>query len=581
MFKTRLIAGFVAFFSFSFFSSHLCADSGLTIPEGVLVSSGLDPQFVALCALFLAILLLWTTFVGKLLKLTLRLPVIAGQIIGGVLLGPSFLDVKGLNVFSQPFTAFDWATDRLYMLASSDLFIIFILLLSGVFTVPYLLWIAGHETDIKDILSVGVTAITAGLLGAFVPVVMVAFGMYYGVPGTFTFIQALGLGLIFAATSVSIPIAMFFANNKMNLRISKATLGAAVIDDIMAVIALSIFFILLQGGTFGVVEGIHIRHHAGGLTQAVVYMIISFAVIFLTGYFIIPPVVRLLRRFKLSHLIAPFASGAMFLYFAFAELIGGLAGITGAYFAGLFHRMGDKRHNAEKVISPFVNAVLLPLFLGSIGLQVDITILSGYQWGVVALLLFFAIASKYVACFSAIWLSNLFGRRKKNRWSVLEGYLFGSSMSARGEVGLVVATILRGSQILPHEAYVMAVVVIVLTAVVAPILLSFGFSALDLRLKERDKVGGYSLNLGLFKVIGSTQMFNIILSRVEALPEFKNTTFRFSEGCKIVNIEGHDVKIIHSPNEGIIFKGNKQKIEQILREVKTSVTAELERVSAH
>lgn len=61
-------------------------------------------------------------------------------------------------------------------------------------------------------------------------------------------------------------------------------------------------------------------------------------------------------------MIASFANGIMLIYFAGAELIGGLAGITGAYFAGLFHRLGDHRHQAEKSISPFVNAVLLPLF---------------------------------------------------------------------------------------------------------------------------------------------------------------------------------------------------------------------------
>ncbi len=552
----------------------------LTIPRGVLIASGLNPHFVAKCTLFLAILLLWTTFVGKLLKLTLRLPVIAGQIIGGVLLGPSFLKVKSLAIFSGPFLAYDWATSQLYALASTDIFIIFILLLSAVFTVPYLLWIAGHETDIKDILNVGVTAISAGLFGALVPIVMVAAGMFYGFYGTFSVVQALALGLVFSATSVSIPIAMFFSKNKMHLRVSKATLGAAVIDDIIAVIILSLFLICLQGGTFGEIKGIDVGHHAGGIWQALLYMVVSFAVIFSTGYFIIPPLLRQLKRFKLNHLIAPVANGVMFLYFSFAELIGGLSGITGAYFAGLFHRMGDKRHQAEKVISPFVNAVLLPIFLGSIGLQVDITILSFSQWGIVLLLLFLAVFSKHVACFMSIGLSNLSGRRKQNRWSILEGYLFGSSMAARGEVGLVVATILHGSRVLPHDVYVIAVVVIVLSAVVAPVLLSIGFSALDARLKKGVKPGEYILNIGLFRVIGSTQMFNIIVGRIEALPAFKNTTIGISEGRKVVNIEGHNVKIILSPNEGILFEGNKRKIEQILRAVKNGITAELESVLA-
>jgi len=558
-------------------STFLFAETtkSLTIPEGVLVSSGLKPEFVAQCALFLAVLLLWTTFIGKFLKLTLRLPVIAGQIIGGILLGPSLLDIQSIKVFSGPVFAFDWATHELYSLPASDMFVMFVLLLSAVFTVPYLLWIAGHETDVKDILKVGVTAVTAGLLGAIVPILVTVVGTHYGLAGQFSFVQSVGLGLVLSATSVSIPIAMFFAQNKMHLKTSKATLGAAIIDDIAAVVALSVFFICLKGGIFGPVDGMRFSEHTGGIIHAFVYMIVSFAVIFLMGYFIIPPVMQMLKRRRLSHLIASVANGTMFLYFSFAELVGGLSGITGAYFAGLFHRMGDNRHRAEKTISPFVNAVLLPLFLGSIGLQIDVTILNPHQWWIVIVLLFFAVSSKMLACFTATWVSNISKRRGKNRWSVLEGFLFGSSMVARGEVGLVVATILHGSNVLSHSVYVMAVVVIVLTTIASPIMLGIGFSLLDRALTLKKKSGEYILNIGLFKVIGSSQMFNIIIGRVEALPAFKNTNIVMSEGRKIVNIEGHNVKIILSPGEGILFEGNKKKIEQILNEVRSSVTAEL------
>jgi len=581
--KLGKVCSFIAFITIPipiFARSKALGAFRLAIPKGVLSSGGLSPHFIAKCALFLALLLLWTTFFGKLLKLTLKLPVIAGQIIAGIFLGPSFYDIQNSRFFAEPFFVTEYITQKTYALASSDMFVVFILLLSGVFTVPYLLWIAGHETDIKDILSVGTTAVSAGLFGALVPVALVASGMFYGFYGDYTLVQALGLGLVFSATSVSIPIAMFFSQNKMHLRVSKATLGAAVIDDIIAVIILSLFLICLQGGTFGYVEGIKVGHHAGGIIQAIVYMIVSFAVLFVVGYFIIPPVLRQLKRSRLSHLIAPVANGTMFLYFSFAELIGGLSGITGAYFAGLFHRMGDKRHQAEKVITPFVNSVLLPLFLVSIGLQLDITILSLAQWGVVFVLLFFAIFSKYIACFMSTFLSNFSGRRKKNKWTLLEGYLFGSSMAARGEVGLVVATILHGTNVLTHDMYVMAVVVIVLSAVLAPIFLSLGFSAIDAQLKKGKRPGEYILNIGLFRVIGSTQMFNIIVGRVEALPAFKNTRISISEGRRIVNIEGHNVKIILSPNEGIIFEGSKKKIDQILSAVKNAVSTELEMISA-
>jgi len=549
------------------------------IPEGALISSGLNPRFVALCALFLAFVLLWTVFISKFLKLVFRLPVIAGQIVAGILLGPSFLDIKSLNFFSEPVFAFDWATNQVYTLPSSDFFVMFVLLLAAVFTVPYLLWIAGHETDVKDILKVGVTAVFAGTLGAVIPIFITVIGAYYGFAGEFTFVQAFGFGLVLSATSVSIPIAMFFAQNRMHLKTSKATLGAAIIDDIAAVVALSVFFICYNNGMFGAVAQDAVAvHHADGVIWAFVYMIVSFAVIFFTGYFIIPPVLRLLKRSRLSHLIASVANGSMFLYFSFAELVGGLSGITGAYFAGLFHKKGDDRHHAVKVISPFLNAVLLPLFLGSIGLQVDVSVLNRFQWLIVFVLLLLAIFSKLLPCYIATWVSNISGRRRRDKWSLLEGFLFGSSMVARGEVGLVVATILHGAHILPQDMYVMAVVVIVLTTVMSPIMMGIGFTIFDasLEVKEKAKDGEYSLNIGLFKIIGSNQMFNIIIRRIESFPSFKCTNIVISEGRKIVNVEGQNVKVILSPGEGIFFEGNKRKIDQILQAVKKSVQSEAE-----
>jgi len=548
----------------------------LAIPQGVLISSGLSASFVAKFALFIAMLLLWTITFGKLLKALVHCPTIAGQIIGGILLGPSLINIAGSKLFSEPLTVIDNATGALYSLASSDLFIFFVLLISSALTVSYLMWIAGHETDIRDIIKVGVTAVSAGILGALLPIGCMYFMAKLFFDDLYTLSQAIGMGIIFSATSVSIPVAMLFAQGKMHLKSSKATLGAAIIDDIVAVILLSIFFIALQSGTFGVVKGYVSPVHTASIGESIVYMLLSFAVIFLVGYFLIPTFIKKLKKYHSSHMIASAANGTMLMYFAFAELIGGLAGITGAYFAGLFHRMGDDRHHAEKVISPFVSAVLLPLFLGSIGLQIDIRVLDASEWGMVGILLIGAIISKMLACYLAAELSNLSKRRKSHRWSLLDTYLFGSSMVARGEVGLVISTILRGAKVIGAQQYVVAVVVIVLTTIAAPMMLSAGFAYLDRRsISEAEE--DYELNIGLFEAIGTTQMFNVIVGLIEASGAYK-TTFRFSEGRKIINLEGKNVKIILCPEYGILFKGSREKVEDILRLVKKSISAEIDHI---
>lgn len=448
------------------------------------------------------------------------------------------------------------------------------------FTVPYLLWIAGHETDIKDILKVGFTAVSAGIFGAVVPIVLVAGAAYYLFGAFFHMTQSIGLGLVFSATSVSIPIAMLFARNKMHLRSSKATLGAAIVDDILAVILLSVFFILIKSCILGNPAGLDIvsNTHAQcpNIFFTLLFMVSAFIAMFSVGYFIVPPIIRLLKHKSQTALISSIANGIMLLYFAFAELFGHLAGITGAYFAGLFHRMGDKRHSAEKVISPFVNAILLPIFLGSIGLQVNIKLLTLYHWLIVFVLLLFAVFSKLLACYMATSLSNVYRRGSKYKWRNVDSYLFGSSMVARGEVGLVISTILGGANIISDQQYIICVVVIVLTTIASPIMLSGGFYWLEkIEAKKRMKYKDVTVNLGLFNVIGTYQMFNIILGNLERSELFKNSTIIFSEGRRIANLEGHNVKIIYSPDEGVIFKGNESKIKNILKIVKKSIIAEL------
>lgn len=100
-----------------------------TIPEGMLLSNGLSTIFVAKFALFIATLLLWTILSGRVLKELFNCPIIAGEIIGGILIGPSFLHILGWKVFKEPLQVFDAASNTMYALASSDLFL-FLLYLS-------------------------------------------------------------------------------------------------------------------------------------------------------------------------------------------------------------------------------------------------------------------------------------------------------------------------------------------------------------------------------------------------------------------------------------------------------------------
>jgi Kef-type K+ transport system membrane component KefB len=567
--------GLVSFLSSIFSCSLFGQNVPYQLPQSILMQSGLDTTFVAKCALFVAFLLIGTLFFGKLLHLTLRLPTIAGEIIGGIILGPTLFDIQRIPFFTEQIQLVDGVSQKLYSVIPSDLFVFFILLLSSAFTVTYLLWLAGYETNIRDLLKVGTTAVGAGFFGAVLPIVMTVGGMLWLYPGQFSLITVIGVGIIFAATSVSIPVAMLVSSNKMHLKSSQATLGAAIVDDILAVILLSLFMMAAQSGLFGACEIAASGHHCG-IGKALLFMFASVVAILAFGYFLIPPAMQKLKDWKMTHLMAPVATATMLFYFGFAELVGGLAGITGAYFAGVFQRVSDNKRTAEKVCAPFVNAILLPLFLGSIGLQVDLNILTKEQWILVLVLLVLSIISKLVGCGLATGMSNLSARRKQNKWGLVETYLFGSSMVARGEVGLVVATILRGSQVITPDMYVLCVVVIVLSTVAAPMMLALGFAYMDKKQGQKK----FQLSLGKFETIGTNQMFNIIISQLEAHKKL-NTTIQISEGRKIIDLENDRVKIILSPEEGIVFEGNRTKIMEIISEVKHDALHDLEKISLH
>jgi Kef-type K+ transport system membrane component KefB len=425
----------------------------------------------AQCALFIAIVFAGTILIGYILEKFIRLPTIAGHIIGGLIMGPSVLNIAQWAPFSTPFNIpFD---QGIASLLPADIAMFFLSLLSSLFAISYLLWIAGYETDIQNMMNVGIPAIVGGILGALLPIITIVVAGYVGLLGAISGVSSIALGLIFAATSVSIPVAVLVAYKKMHLKSSQATLGAAVVDDIFAVILVSLFFMTLPRG---ILEMAHqTTETPSNLWLTLVGMALIFIMMFIVGRYAMPPIARWMIRTNQINLLVSSASCIMLFYFAGAELLGGLAGITGAYFAGLFHRQGDTHHAVIKQIEPFVKEILLPLFLASIGLQTNIRLLSASQWILVLILLTIAIITKLLGCYIATLIATTTSSLE-NRWTMLESYLFGSSMVARGEVGLVVATLLRSMHVIGQDLYVMSVVVIIFTTIATPIMLSIGFS---------------------------------------------------------------------------------------------------------
>jgi len=550
-------------------------DSFSTILSESLIDVASQGHFTAQCAFFLAIVLGGTFILGKIFRLFLKVPVIAGYILGGIVLGPSFLDIQHLSLFSVPI--FIQTTHGMVRLFPSDLCLFFLALLSSVIGVPYLLWLAGYETNLKDLLKVGLGALFAGVLGALFSTVAIAYVIKFWYGFSYSWASATGLGIVFAATSVSIPVAVLVSSRKMHLKSSQATLGAAIVDDIVAVIGLSLFLMGLQTTIFGSHATSFLANPEGISTIgiSIFYMCMSALTIVAFGYFIIPPLGILLKRYKIQYLFAPFATVCMFFYFSFSELVGGLAGMTGAYFAGLFHQNADTKRIAERTIAPFVNSFLLPLFLGTIGLHVNVKQLTSAQWIVVLLILLVAVSTKLLGCLVATSMGNLFKRSVGNKWSLIETYLFGSSMVARGEVSLVAATLFKGINLIDTTQYSVCVVVIVLTTIISPVMLSIGFALQD---KLSGGMDSYVAHLGGFNALGTAHLFGIIGNYLEH--EKKTMVHvRFSEAEKIIEVDGNRMRVIFSPQHGISIEGTKEDIEHLLYDIKMEVMHDVERLS--
>lgn len=444
----------------------------ITLPQNLLSQVVFNSHFVARFSLYMACLLVGSLVISKLLYRFSRVPLIAGQLVAGIVLGPTLLNINSWTIFGGYHELVDTVSGQLYSFHAADFFAAVVLMLSSAVTVSYLLWMAGHETDIAAMKKVGFLAIVGGILGAIIPIAMNGAHVYLTGYASCGYTTAIGLGLIFAATSVSIPVAMLIDRKKMHLRSSQATLGAAVVDDIVAVVLVSLFLASAQGGMHG--QACY-SYPVTGMLISLGCMLGSLVGLSLVGYYAMTWIARFLERVQLGHLMSVIGFCVMLFFFAIAELIGGLAGITGAYFAGLFHQQADREHGALTHLTPFVQIILMPLFLVSIGLQVNMRVLDVANIWLLLMMTAIAIVSKFIGVYATVGLHNLRATGTA-RWSLTEAYLFGASMVARGEVGLVIGTLLRGAGIIGETLHVASVLALLLTTIVTPILLSVGFS---------------------------------------------------------------------------------------------------------
>jgi Kef-type K+ transport system membrane component KefB len=359
----------------------------------------------------------------------LKQPSVLGELLAGVLLGPSLFNL--INPY-EPTLLFS------------------IIHFLGEIGVILLLFQVGLESNIYQLLKSGMTSTLVAIIGVVAPVLM-GIGFAMGLMKITDFNVALLIGATLAATSVGITMRVLSDMKKTNTEEGKIILGAAVIDDILGLIILSVIAGLVEGGTHGSQSLMSII----GLNTlySVLFLVISIWV----GIKYTPLIYKIGKRMKIGRTFVVSSFIFMLILSAIADYIG-LATIVGAFAAGLvFERLEEKEHYEER-IQPVAN-IFVPIFFVVAGLYLDVGALM--QPGIIPIVLaltVIAIIGKLIAGWGAIGAGV-------NKLAI------GIGMVPRGEVGLIFASFGLTYGLLQAELYSALVIVVMLTTLIAPPLL--------------------------------------------------------------------------------------------------------------
>jgi len=364
-------------------------------------------------------------------------PSVLGALLVGILLGPTVLDI----VFSWPlFHEPELLGEALTLMAELG--------------VIMLMFLAGLELHLSELLKSGRVAAFAGILGVLVP-----FGLGYATAILFDVdaAEALFIALTLSATSVSISAQTLMELQVLRTRVGLGLLGAAVFDDILVILLLSVTFVFFSGGE---ATGL------GGVALTLLGMIAYLAFAILAGFFLLPRLAIFVERLPISQGTIAFAVIVMLLYAWAAEVIGGMAAITGAFLVGLFLARTPFRERIERGVATMAYGFFVPIFFVNIGLAINMR-----QVGVDAL--FFAAIITLVAIISKIAGSGLGGLL--GGFNRRESLQLGIGMVSRGEVGLIVATFALSEGLMSSQNYSITVFMIIVATVVTPPMLRVVF----------------------------------------------------------------------------------------------------------
>ncbi|MBW3493268.1 cation:proton antiporter [Bacillus sp. FDAARGOS_1420] len=376
----------------------------------------------------IALILLSTKLAGD-LSVRLGQPSVLGKLIVGIVIGPAI---------------FGWIENSELLTQLSNVGVIL------------LMFMAGLETDLEELnanrnssLAVALGGIVLPFVGGYVAGLVV--GMEQG--------NAVFLGLLLCATSVSISVQTLRDLGKMKTRESTTMLGAAVFDDILVVILLAFAMSFL--GTDDV-----------NLTMIILKKVVFFASIILIGWKGVPAIMRWLSPLRVSESIVSAALIICFSFAYFGELLG-IAGIIGAFAAGIAISQTNYKHEVEKKVEPIAYAMFVPVFFVSIGMNITFDGIGDQIWFILALTVI-AVLTKLIGCGLGARMTG---------FDAKSSAIIGAGMVSRGEVALIIAGTGLSSGLLAQDYFTAIVIVVILTTMITPPMLKYTFGAKDKAMK--------------------------------------------------------------------------------------------------
>jgi len=353
-------------------------------------------------------------------------PQVVGEIIGGLILGPCFLDI----------------------IESGDTISLF-----AEIGVLLMMFSTGLGTDLKRLIKTGKTAFFMALIGVIVPLVggFLLYSCFYGfgAAGSKEFFTAIFIGTIMTATSVSITVATLQELGKINTELGMTIVSAAIIDDVIGMIVLTCVIGAAsgQGGSFGMI-----------LLKTILFFVFAMVVGFVVN--------RLMKyldgKFPHTQRIPIFSLAACFLMAYTAEKVFGIADITGAYVMGLALASVNDADYIEKKIDISGYMIFAPIFFANIGLQTQFKSMTEEMILFSILFVLVALVCKIIGCGLVARISGFDGK---------DALRAGVGMMTRGEVALIVAQKGLSINLIDSSYFSAVILLIILSSIITPLLL--------------------------------------------------------------------------------------------------------------